>query len=155
MVRGARGLRAGADTALGPVWVEVTDGELTASGWGAAPTPEGGLADEALGQLGAYLAGERQKFDLPIAAGEGFAARFRAALLAIPYGETRRYGEMAADLGVSAQAAGQACGANTLPIFVPCHRVLGANGLGGYSGAGGVETKVALLRLEGAGGLLI
>ncbi|MCB1350992.1 MAG: MGMT family protein, partial [Maritimibacter sp.] len=68
---------------------------------------------------------------------------------------TRTYGEIAADLGASAQAVGNACGANPIPILIPCHRVLGATGLGGYSGAGGIETKVALLRLEGAGGLLI
>jgi O6-methylguanine-DNA--protein-cysteine methyltransferase len=50
---------------------------------------------------------------------------------------------------------GQACGANPLPILVHCHRVLGAGGLGGYSAPGGIETKVALLRLEGAASLLI
>ena len=55
----------------------------------------------------------------------------------------------------AAQAIGQACGANPIPILIPCHRVLSASGLGGFSGAGGVETKVALLRLEGAGSLLL
>uniref|UniRef100_A0A075H9P7 Methylated-DNA-[protein]-cysteine S-methyltransferase DNA binding domain-containing protein n=1 Tax=uncultured marine thaumarchaeote KM3_61_F08 TaxID=1456214 RepID=A0A075H9P7_9ARCH len=49
----------------------------------------------------------------------------------------------------------QACGANPIPIIIPCHRVVAANGLGGYSGAGGIETKVELLRLEGAYSLLI
>ena len=62
---------------------------------------------------------------------------------------------MARDLGISAQAAGQHCGANPLPILIPCHRVIGAAGLGGFSAPGGVETKVALLKLEGAAGLLI
>ena len=55
----------------------------------------------------------------------------------------------------AAQAVGNACGANPIPVVIPCHRVLGASGLGGYSGAGGVETKVWLLRHEGAAGLLI
>ncbi|OIQ72675.1 methylated-DNA--protein-cysteine methyltransferase, inducible [mine drainage metagenome] len=58
-------------------------------------------------------------------------------------------------MAVSAQAVGQACGANPIPLLVPCHRVVGANSLGGFSGGTGVETKVALLRLEGAAGLLI
>ena len=53
------------------------------------------------------------------------------------------------------KSIGQACGANPVPIIVPCHRILGAGGLGGFSAPGGVETKVALLRFEGAAGLLI
>ena len=74
---------------------------------------------------------------------------------AIPVGHTRTYGDIARDLGVPPQAVGQACGGNPIAIIIPCHRVLGAGGLGGFSGAGGVETKVALLRHEGAAGLLI
>ena len=57
---------------------------------------------------------------------------------------------MAKDLDSSARAVGMACGANPIPVIIPCHRVLAANGMGGYSGDGGLETKVALLRLEGA-----
>jgi methylated-DNA-[protein]-cysteine S-methyltransferase len=74
---------------------------------------------------------------------------------AIPLGETRTYGDLARELGAAAQPVGNACGANPIPVIIPCHRVLGANGLGGFSGSGGVETKVALLRHEGAAGLLI
>ncbi len=76
-------------------------------------------------------------------------------MCAIPFGETRTYGDLARALGVPAQAIGQACGANPVPVIVPCHRVLGAAGLGGYSAPGGVETKVALLRHEGAASLLL
>jgi len=57
---------------------------------------------------------------------------------------------MAKDLNSAARAVGMACGANPIPVIIPCHRVLAANGMGGYSGDGGLETKVALLRLEGA-----
>ena len=64
-------------------------------------------------------------------------------------------GALAREIGVSAQAMGQLCGGNPLPILVPCHRVLGAQGLGGFSAPGGVETKVQLLRHEGAGGFLL
>ena len=73
----------------------------------------------------------------------------------IPFGETLTYGDIAKRLDVPAQAIGQACGGNPIPVIIPCHRVLGATSLGGYSGEGGVETKVWLLRHEGAAGLLI
>ena len=107
-------------------------------------------------ELQAYFAGQLAEFTVPMAPrGSPFQQEFYAALCAIPFGQTLTYGDLAADLGVSAQAIGQACGANPLAILVPCHRVLAANGLGGYSGAGGIEAKVALLRLEGAAGLLI
>ena len=92
---------------------------------------------------------------MTIPAGSDFAERFRAVLLAIPFGQTRTYGEIAREMDVPAQAIGQACGANRLPIIVPCHRVVGAQGLGGFSGRGGVEAKVALLKHEGAASLLI
>ena len=67
----------------------------------------------------------------------------------IHYGETITYGELATRLGSSAQAAGVACGGNPFPLIIPCHRVLAANGIGGYSGEGGIETKITLLKLEG------
>ena len=69
---------------------------------------------------------------------------------AIPFGETRTYGELAAELGTSPQPLGNACGANSIPIIIPCHRVLSATGLGGFSGRGGVETKAQLLKHENA-----
>ena len=63
-----------------------------------------------------------------------FQARVREALLAIPPGQTRTYGALARQLGSSARAVGAACRANPLPLLVPCHRVVAANGLGGYAG---------------------
>ena len=70
-------------------------------------------------------------------------------MLAIPLGQTRTYGDIAKDLETYGQPVGQACGANTIPIIVPCHRVLSATGIGGFSGEGGVETKIRLLKHEG------
>jgi methylated-DNA-[protein]-cysteine S-methyltransferase len=67
----------------------------------------------------------------------------------IPYGKTRTYGALAEKLKSGARPVGTACGRNTIPIIIPCHRVIGTATLGGYSGAGGLDTKVALLRLEG------
>lgn len=107
-------------------------------------------------QLGAYFAGDLTVFDLPLhVKGSGFQRAVCDAIYAIPFGQTRTYGEIANDLGASAQAVGAACGANPIPIIIPCHRVLGADSLGGFSAAGGVETKVWLLKHEGAAGLLI
>jgi methylated-DNA-[protein]-cysteine S-methyltransferase len=148
-------VRTGIETPVGPISVTVEDEAIVAVGWLAAPLPMGGLAAEALAQVADWFAGRRRAFDLPLAPATGFGAAMRAAMLAIPFGETRTYGDIARDLGVTAQAVGQGCGANPMPLIVPCHRVLGASGLGGYSGRGGVETKVALLRFEGAAGLLI
>ena len=142
---------------VGPLIVTETDGAITALGWGrATPDDETPLLAEARRQLAEYFAGKRTAFDLPLAPeGSAFQRAVCDAMLAIPFGETRTYGEIAAELGASAQAVGNACGGNPIPILIPCHRVLGASGLGGFSGAGGVETKVALLRHEGAAGLLI
>lgn len=97
-----------------------------------------------------YLAGERQGLDLPLApVGTDFQRSVWAALKAIPYGQTRTYGEIAAaiDRPKAVRAVGQANHHNPLPIFLPCHRVVGSGGtLTGY--AGGLEMKKALLVLE-------
>lgn len=101
--------------------------------------------------LDSYFKGKKVSFDLDIdLEGTEFEIKVWHALLRIPYGETRSYGDVAAEIGVKggARAVGGACGKNPLPIIVPCHRVVGASGLGGYS-AGGVGIKEMLLRLEG------
>jgi len=99
-------------------------------------------------QVAEYAAGERRSFDLPVAAPDGFTGAVMDAMAAIPYGETRTYGELAVELDTAAVAVGQACGRNPVPIVVPCHRVVGANSLGGYSAEGGPELKERLLALE-------
>ena len=102
-------------------------------------------------QIAAYFRNDLTAFDLPLQpGGSEFQRDVCEAMLAIPFGETRTYGELAESLGVFAQAVGQACGHNPIPIIIPCHRVLGANGLGGFSGGEGLETKMQLLRHEGA-----
>ena len=148
--------QAGFDCPLGALVLSEQAGLLIRLEWRqAAVGPGSDLLDLARQQLREYFDGARQGFDLPLDLGTGLQREVRLAMLAIPYGETRTYGDLAKDLGVPAQAIGQACGANALPVLIPCHRILAANGLGGYSGAGGVDTKVALLRLEGAASLLI
>lgn len=144
-------------TPVGRLALVEADGAITGLLWNAGDQGEiSALLREGARQIAAYFAGDLQVFDLPLRiAGSDFQRAVCAAMSAISFGETRTYGEIAGDLGASAQAVGNACGANPIPVIVPCHRVLAADGLGGFSAAGGVETKVALLRHEGAAGLLI
>lgn len=139
----------------GPFAVVEEDGLITRIDWTARKSDPTPMLREACRQLGEYFDGKRTAFDLPLDFGSGFQEQMRRAMANIPYGETRTYGDLAKTLGRPAQAIGQACGANPIPILIPCHRVLGAANLGGFSAPGGVETKIALLKLEGAGGLLI
>lgn len=158
MVAVAARLRDTVDTPLGPFWVEVEEDAVTRSGWGAAAdaASDDPVLHQALAELRAYFEDGSERFTVPIRPrADGLAARVLDALRAIPCGETRTYGDLARDLCAPAQAIGQACGANPVPILIPCHRVLSAHGLGGFSAPGGVETKVWLLRHEGAASLLI
>jgi len=97
--------------------------------------PRALLAKEAVRQLRAWLQDPHFIFGLPLApAGTHFQRRVWQAIAAIPTGETRSYGTIAAQLGSGARAVGNACGANPYPIIVPCHRVIAANqGLGGFA----------------------
>ncbi|HQU67824.1 MAG TPA: methylated-DNA--[protein]-cysteine S-methyltransferase [Albidovulum sp.] len=142
-------------TPIGPLTIRDEDGQIVALRWGGHGQEATPLLDEACRQIGDYFAGRRREFDLPVAFRDGFQGEVMRAMCAIPFGETRTYGDLARELGVPAQAVGQACGANPVPVIVPCHRILGASGLGGFSAPGGVETKVALLKHEGAASLLI
>jgi methylated-DNA-[protein]-cysteine S-methyltransferase len=108
-------------------------------------------------QLDAYFAGKLRQFDLPMhPEGTDFRRRLWRAMTDIPYGETRTYGDLARVAGGSPRAVGGACGANPLPILIPCHRVLAAGGrFGGYSGAGGLATKRVLLDIESCNSRLL
>ena len=141
---------------LGPLTLHEAGGCITALDWRAgAAADRTPLLREALAQLQAYFDHRLTRFDLPLLWGSGLHEQVRRAMAAIPLGETRSYGDLARALNAPAQAIGQACGANPIPIIIPCHRILGAHSLGGYSAKGGVETKVWLLKHEGAAGLLI
>lgn len=144
------------DSPFGPLTLTETGGVITRLGWGGLIEGNGSdLLAEACCQLDAYFAGTLRTFDLPLALQPGLTGQVQRAMIVIPFGQTRRYGDLARDFGVPAQAIGQACGANPIPILIPCHRILSATGLGGFSAPGGVETKVALLKLEGAASLLL
>jgi methylated-DNA-[protein]-cysteine S-methyltransferase len=132
------------------------DGALIRLDWGDGGTDKTPLLEMAATQINEYFQRSRTEFDLPLAPRVSLnQQRFLDALIAIPYGETRTYGEMAKALNISAQAAGQACGANPIGIIIPCHRVTGTGNLGGFSAPDGIEKKVELLKLEGAASLLI
>jgi methylated-DNA-[protein]-cysteine S-methyltransferase len=139
-------------------WLAITEeeGAITALGWRRAGMDDTPLLVEAERQLAAYFASRLQSFDLPLRpAGDALQRQVADAMRAIAYGRTREYGEIARELGAPPQAIGQACGRNTIPVIIPCHRVVGATGLGGFSAPGGIETKIALLRHEGAYSLLL
>jgi methylated-DNA-[protein]-cysteine S-methyltransferase len=142
--------RAVVGTPFGPVTLVEDSGLLVRLDWRADTGEGSALLDEAKRQLLAYFDRRLDRFDLPLDWGDGLNAAVRRAMAAIPFGETRTYGEIAKVVGAPAQAVGQACGANRLPILIPCHRVTGTDWFGGFSAPGGVETKAALLRHEGA-----
>ena len=151
------------DTPWGPFFVSVQAGAITDAGWAgagrapgdAAPGPND-VTQEAAKQIREYLDREREVFDLPLRVlGSDLVRRVCDVMCAIPFGVTRTYGDLSRELGRPAQAIGQACGGNPIPLIIPCHRILSATGLGGFSAPGGVETKVGLLRHEGAAGLMI
>ncbi len=138
---------------VGPLTVFETDGAIVALEWGRVPASRSSpLLNDATRQLTAYFDGHLETFDLPVApAGSDFQHRVWQAMSEIPYGRTETYGELAQRIGGVARAVGGACGANPIPIIIPCHRVTGAGGrMTGYSAGEGIETKRALLRLEGA-----
>ena len=137
---------------VGDLTIEDRDDKIVAISWGNGRAGNGSpLLDEAARQLQAYFDGKLSDFELPLApAGSPFEKRVWAAMQQIPYGETRYYGDLAEAIHSAPSAVGGACGKNPIPIVIPCHRVLAKSGMGGYSGQGGLKTKQALLRLEGA-----
>ena len=137
---------------IGDLTVSEEDGAIVALDWGwgrdQATTP---LLQRTRDRLNAYFDGDPTDFDLPLnPEGSAFQRRVWKAMCDIPAGGTETYGSLADRIDGIARAVGTACGRNPIPIIIPCHRVVAASGLGGYSGDGGLDTKVALLRLEGA-----
>ncbi|KAB8195714.1 methylated-DNA--[protein]-cysteine S-methyltransferase [Nonomuraea phyllanthi] len=150
-------------TPVGPFVLAVTEVGLVASGWGsrARPAAQLGLAEVhdsdrtafAVSELNAYFAGELKTFETPVdwRLMSGSRLRVLQALHQVPYGTAVTYGELARRSGssVPARGIGSIMGSNPIPIIVPCHRVIAGNGLGGFSGGEGVETKRWLLTHEG------
>jgi methylated-DNA-[protein]-cysteine S-methyltransferase len=148
--------RAVLDTPIGPLGLVASDTGLRAvlfDGRRIRPEGRSAVLVSAARQLEAYFAGELLTFDIPLELhGTEFQRSCWLALATIPYGQTVSYGEQARRLGLrsdAARAVGAANGQNPLPIVLPCHRVLGADGsLTGFGG--GLDTKRFLLEHEGA-----
>jgi methylated-DNA-[protein]-cysteine S-methyltransferase len=144
------------DTAIGVIRITEEDGEITGLYFeSAAPhaikeNSETKLLSEAFTQLNQYLSGKRREFELPLRPrGTPFQLKCWAALTQIPYGATASYGEIARRINNprASRAVGRANNRNPISIFIPCHRVIGADGsLTGYGG--GLELKERLLALE-------
>ena len=136
---------------LGKLTLTCAGGALTALDWNLADThtDKDPVLEEAARQLRQYFAGTRTVFDLPMKPhGTVFQQRVWSAMLEIPCGKTATYGGLARQLESAPRAIGGACGRNPLPIVIPCHRVVGGAGKGGYSGLGGLTTKDWLLNHE-------
>jgi methylated-DNA-[protein]-cysteine S-methyltransferase len=153
--------RSTIDTPVGALSLVATDHALVALVWrtsslsrvsfeDAAENPEHPVLGETTRQLREYFAATRREFDLPLEfRGTDFQRRVWAALLEIPYGETRTYGQIAEQLGnpAAVRAVGAANGRNPISIIAPCHRVIGMSGdLTGFGG--GLDAKAFLLSLE-------
>ena len=147
------------DSPVGDILLAGTETEIRFAGFSTSfhqrdPDPAW-IKDEyairyALDPLRAYFAGEAVEFDIPVAqAGTPFQQKVWRALQTVTYGQTASYGDIAAKVGspLASRAVGAANRANCIPIIVPCHRIIGANGtLTGFGG--GLETKAFLLKLE-------
>ncbi|KQB84473.1 methylated-DNA--[protein]-cysteine S-methyltransferase [Corynebacterium oculi] len=140
------------DSPIGPLTLLASPRGLTHILFGAGESTDSPIVTQTQRELEEYFAGRRQEFTVPLdwGAATGFRHRVQRHLLSIEYGQTSHYGEIAAALGKpgAARAVGSGCRTNPLPIVVPCHRVLRADGsLGGY--AGGLAAKEYLLGVEG------
>jgi methylated-DNA-[protein]-cysteine S-methyltransferase len=148
--------RSVVESPIGPLGLVAFDDRLSAvlfDGGGIRPEGSSPVLAEAARQLAAYFDGDLIAFDLPLDLhGTEFQRRCWVALASIPYGQTVSYGEQARRLGLgsdAARAVGAANGRNPLPIVLPCHRVIGADGsLTGFGG--GLHVKRFLLEHEGA-----
>ena len=97
-------------------------------------------------QVRQYLDKDRTRFNFEVELSKDFTDQVLREIQAIPYGSTKTYGEIADNIDSSAIAVGQACGRNPVPVIIPCHRVISANGLGGYKYSS--KLKKYLLDLE-------
>ncbi|MBF0864932.1 MAG: methylated-DNA--[protein]-cysteine S-methyltransferase [Gluconobacter potus] len=138
---------------FGALTISEDEGQIVALDWGwGRDQEETPLLLKARDLLERYFDGESVDFEtLPYRPyGTPYRQKVWDALRRISYGQTRTYADIAAEVGGSPRSVGGAVGANPIPILIPCHRVVGRSGLGGYSGLGGVADKHALLHLEGA-----
>jgi methylated-DNA-[protein]-cysteine S-methyltransferase len=136
---------------LGPLTLIEADGAIIGLDWRYAVKEErSNLLKTGKAELEAYFTSALETFSLPVnPQGTAFQKQVWQQMIEIPYGQALTYGDVAKNLSSSPRAVGTACGRNPIPIIIPCHRIMGANGkLTGYTGAGGTKTKSFLLDLE-------
>ncbi|CAI3939998.1 DNA repair enzyme Ada (O6-methylguanine-DNA--protein-cysteine methyltransferase) (AdaB) (PDB:6RLA) (PUBMED:29061663) [Commensalibacter communis] len=135
---------------VGELSIAEDDGFIVSVDWGwGSLQEETPLLIEAKKQFNAYFDGQLKQFDLPVRPfGTNYQLKVWQALKDIPYGETCSYQDLVKIVGGGPRSIGGANGANPIPLIIPCHRVIGKNGLGGYSGGEGIETKEYLLKME-------
>jgi len=156
------------DTPLGDLWLAVSDQGLVAIDWADSEFDffamltkrfkrpvevNSKMVAQAASELREYLDGKRREFTIPIdwSLMRSFQRQVLQLTFAIPYGETRTYGELAAEIGNpnAARAVGRAQATNPMPLVIPCHRVIGSDSkLHGYGGGDGIPTKEWLLQME-------
>lgn len=149
-------LTGNTETALGTIWIAINENGLAALSIGKelAGQLDQRKTEPYLKQISAYLTGKQTNFDLPIdwAIMSPFQQRVLKQVLKVPFGKTASYKEIAQAIGQpkAARAIGRANATNPMPLVIPCHRIVAADGsLTGYSAAGGLKTKQWLLDLEG------
>jgi methylated-DNA-[protein]-cysteine S-methyltransferase len=137
-------------TPVGDITVFEEDGHIVSLDWGwVTEQTASPVLERARAQLYAYFDRSLTAFDLPLAPhGTEYRRRVWQALCDIPYGETRSYQDITRSVGGSPRSVGQANGCNPIPLIIPCHRVVAATHVGGYSGGDGLPTKRWLLALE-------
>ena len=136
---------------LGPLTLVEDNDALTNLLWCNTPSNNRTqLLSTAKEELDNYFKGKLTRFSVPLTvAGTQFQQTVCKSIAEIPYGKTSTYGEISKLLQSSPRAIGNACGKNPLPIIIPCHRIIGANGaLTGYTGRRGINAKAFLLKLE-------
>ncbi|HUL97812.1 MAG TPA: methylated-DNA--[protein]-cysteine S-methyltransferase [Usitatibacter sp.] len=158
---GVQSFQACVRTPFATLGITATDTHVTGIRFLPSSTParaprRNTIAHLACVELQAYLDNPRFEFDLPLKlAGTHHRLAVWEAMQRIPAGKTRTYGELAAELRSSARAVGGACGANPIPVVVPCHRVVASTGLGGFMGSRdeGFELSIKRWLLEHEGAL--
>lgn len=136
---------------IGDLTISEEEGEIVSLDWGWSPfQEENEILLKTKFLLDQYFDDENPTFDLPLNPhGTEFQKNVWKIMCEIPYGKILTYGDISDRLNSHTRAVGMACGANPIPIIIPCHRVIGKNGkLTGFSGGEGIETKRYLLELE-------
>ena len=138
------------ETPLGKLSINEINGVVVSLNWSKKNTPLKTGHSKAVYEVKKFIAGKSKKFSIPYKiTSKEKSRKILKNVCKIPYGQTKSYKEIALLSGYSPREVGRACALNCLPIIVPCHRVVRSDGkMGGYSGRGGIKTKIKLINIE-------